>query len=150
MKTARQLALVAAVLVAACEKKTNPSAQAAGDSGAVPSMQGTMGGMGMKGMGMMPMMGAHLDSMAGMSSQQMAAMMAAHQNLMSRMLDAMGADMRSMSMTANTEWTALADSIRTDLAELPGLSGPAMAARMQAHIDRMRRLMARHQAMMKM
>jgi copper/silver efflux system protein len=55
---------------------------------------------------------------------------------------------RGMHMTADAAWTALADSVRQDLADLPGLSGDALKKRMQAHMDRMQQLMARHQGMM--
>jgi len=44
----------------------------------------------------------------------------------------------------------LSDSLRRDLADLPGLMGSALTARMQAHIGRLRRMMAMHEGMMKM
>ena len=52
-------------------------------------------------------------------------MMTTHQDLASRMMDAMGADM-------------------------PGLATGPLTTRMQAHIARMRRMMAIHEGMMKM
>jgi hypothetical protein len=106
-----------------------------------------MGGMNMQGMAMMPGMRAHMDSMVGMSPQQMQAMMATHQGMMSRMMDGMGADMRDMRMSGSPEWTALADSVKRDLAELPTLQGQALSARMRAHAERARRLMAMHEGM---
>lgn len=109
-----------------------------------------MGGMhdGMQGMGMMSMMRVHMDSMQHMSPQQMQAMMAMHQDMMSRMMDGMGTDMRGMHMAPDAAWSALSDSVRQDLAELPGLSGKALETRMQGHVDRVRRLLARHEKMM--
>ncbi len=135
--------LAAAVVLAACGQKRPAGAPA--DTAAAG-----MGGMAMtmRGMAMMPGMRAHLDSLAGMSPARMQAMMAAHQRLMSEMLDAMGADMRGMHMAADSAWMALADSVRRDLADLPGLAGPALGERMRAHLERVRRLMARHEAMM--
>ncbi len=135
--------MLALVLLAACGRKPEPS-------GAPADSAGSMAGMPIQGMQMMPMMQAHFDSMAGMPAPQMAAKMSAHQDMASRMLDAMGADMRMMNMQPDAAWTALADSVRRDLAELPGLSGEALESRMKAHIDRMRRMMARHREMMKM
>jgi hypothetical protein len=105
--------------------------------------------MGMKSMPTMWMMQAHIDSMTRMSPEQMRAMMNAHQSMTSQMLDAMGADMLAMHMAPDSGWAALRDSVRRDLADLPGLSGQPLKARMEAHAERMRRLMAMHQAMMK-
>lgn len=135
------LALVAA---AGCGQKPEATQTPAADTA------GTMWGMVMQGMQLMPMMGAHLDSVAAMRPEQMATMMATHQDMASRMLDAMGRDMRGMNMTPDAAWTALSDSIRRDLADLPGLSGELLRTRMEAHIARCRRLMSMHQAMMKM
>jgi hypothetical protein len=62
----------------------------------------------------------------------------------------MGADMRGMNMQPDSAWTALADSLRQDMAELPALSGEPLKSRMEAHIARMRRMMTMHQGMMRM
>jgi hypothetical protein len=144
MKTWSSITLAAALVLAACgrERQAAPADTAAGRAAGMQMM--------MRGMAMMPRMRAHLDSVMAMSPAQMQAMMAAHQALMSEMLDAMGADMRGMNMMADSAWNALADSVRRDLADLPSLSGPALAARMREHAERMRRLLARHEGMMKM
>jgi len=110
---------------------------------------GGMTGMNMPGIEMMAQMRTHMDSMAGMSPQQMQAMMSRHQAMMSQMLDRMGTDMRGMKMSSTTEWTALTDSVKQDLAELPDLKGQALSARMRAHADRVRRLIAAQEEMMK-
>ncbi len=107
-----------------------------------------MGGMNMQGMAMMSGMRAHMDSMMRMSPQQMQAMMARHQRMMSQRMDGMGADMRGMPVAGSPEWTALADSVKQDLAELPSLKGQARSARMRSHAERVRRLMAMHGQMM--
>jgi hypothetical protein len=99
-------------------------------------------------MQMMAGMRAHLDSMIQRSPQQMQTMMGMHQEMMSRMMDGMGADMRGMKMSGSPEWNALTDSVKQDLAELPNLEGQALSARMRAHGERVRRLMAMHQKMM--
>lgn len=44
---------------------------------------------------------------------------------------------------------ALVDSVKADLAELPGLKGQALAAKMKAHAGRVERLMAMHKGLMK-
>jgi hypothetical protein len=107
-----------------------------------------MGGMPMQGMQMMPQMRAHMDSMMRMSPQQMQAMMAMHQGMMSQMMDGMGADMRGMKMAGTPEWTALTDSVKQDLAELPNLKGQELQTRVRAHAERVRRLMEMHERMM--
>ena len=45
------------------------------------------------------------------------------------------------------EWSALTDSVKQ--AELPSLKGQALSARMRAHADRVRRLIAAHEQIMK-
>jgi hypothetical protein len=61
----------------------------------------------------------------------------------------MGGEMRQMKMPESKEWSALTDSVKQDLAELPSLKGQALSARMRAHADRVRRLIAAHEQMMK-
>lgn len=107
-----------------------------------------MGGMTMQGMQMLPQMRAHMDSMSRMSPQQMQSMMATHEGMMSRMMDGMGADMRGMNMSAAPEWSALTDSVKEDLADLPNLKGRELTARMRAHDERVKRLIAMHEQMM--
>lgn len=139
------VAVLGLLATTACGKKPD-AAQASADTA------GTMGGMQMtmQGIEMMPMMRAHMDSLGTMPPAGMAAAMAAHQDLASRMMDAMGADMRGMNMQPDAAWTALGDSLRQDLANLPGLSGEALKNRVQAHIGRMQRMLAMHEGMMKM
>jgi len=105
--------------------------------------------MGMGASDMMPMMRAHMDSMTAMSPAQMSGMMAAHDRMMSQMMDRMGADMRRMNMSADAKWSSLMDSVKADLADLPELQGKDLSARMTAHADRVRRLLAMHEGMMK-
>ena len=156
--------LMGALLVAGCnrgghESKDTGTGKAAAtvgaDTGAMRMGRMDSGGMGMsgmhdsgQGMGMMSMMRAHIDSMQRMSPAQMHAMMAMHQNMMARMMDNMGGDIRSMHMEPDAAWSALSDSVRHDLAELPRLSGKALQTRMQAHLKRVQRLLAQHERMM--
>lgn len=122
------------------------------DSGGMGMAHTDSGGMGMGNMQRMTMMSgmrAHMDSMMQMSPQQMQAMMAMHQQMMSRMMDGMGADMRNMKMSGTPEWSALTDSVKQDLADLPSLKGQQLSARMRAHTDRVKRLIAMHEKTMK-
>lgn len=151
MRMSHSALMVGALTMAGCTKGGDRAGRAADTAGMVGHMDS--GGMGMgamptHGMAMMGAMRAHMDSVGRMSPQQMQAMMAAHQALMSQMLDAMGADMRGMKMSGGPAWSALTDSVKQDLAELPNLKGEALSTRMQAHTDRVRRLMAMHQQMM--
>ena len=113
--------------------------------GNMPGMQG----MAMRSDSLMPMMRVHLDSLERTPAQFAAGMLGAHDAMMSQMLDAMGADMTGMGMKPDPAWTALTDSIKRDLADLPTPSEQALDARLKAHIDRMRRLMAMHESMMR-
>jgi len=130
------LTLVALSALACGEKKAEQSATSA--------MQSKM----MWSDSLMPMMETHLDSLAAMSPQFAAGMLSMHEAMASRMLDAMGADMTAMEMKPDPAWTALTDSIKQDLADLPAVSGRALDARLNVHIGRMRRLMAMHESMM--
>jgi hypothetical protein len=147
MRALHMMVVATAVASTACNKsKDTPPADSPGgmmDSGGM----GRMSGMGNSGM--MSMMQAHTDSMMRMNPEQMSGMMATHERMMSQMMDQMGGEMRQMKMAETPEWRALTDSVKQDLAELPGLKGKALSARMQAHADRVRRLMSAHEQMMK-
>ena len=138
------VALVVVLALVGCGRK--PGAPAAADS------TGAMAGMPMQmaGMELMPVMRAHLDSLDALTPEEIQARMTAHQDLAARMMDAMGADMRGMGMAPDSAWTALGDSLRQDLAALPGLTGGALTDRVRAHGARMRRILALHEGMMRM
>jgi hypothetical protein len=154
MKSVLWILSVGVIAVAACKggerpaERAQPTGQGPTRSMSMDSMQ--MGGnMEMGGPGRMPMMRAHMDSMMRMSPGQMSATMAAHDRMMSQMLDRMGTDMRSMKMSGDAKWNSLVDSVKADLAELPSLQGNKLSARMKAHADRVQRLLAMHEGMMK-
>jgi hypothetical protein len=135
---------------AACNKPPKPIPAAESHQGMVRVMDtGPMAprSTGNNGMGMMLMMQAHVDSMAKMTPEQMTRTMARHERMMSQMMDQMGGEMRQMRMAETPAWRALADSVRQDLAELPSLSGNALSSRMQAHAQRVGRLIAMHKRM---
>jgi hypothetical protein len=154
----RYTALAAVFAAAACGGRSEktaaggaPAGQSAGGMMPMPGMDSSKGmaGMRMHGMDMMPMMRAHVDSMARMSPEQIRAMISQHDAMISQMMDRMGADMRSMHMSGDAKWSALTDSVKRDLAELPNLKGKALADRMRDHADRVTRLMNMHDQMMK-
>lgn len=146
MRHSTGVLLGAALALGACGKAPEVAHAPAADT--ATKMAGMQ--MGMAGKDMIPLMQHHLDSLAAMSPAQMAEAMTAHEDLASRLMDGMGADMRSMSVAPDSTWTALSDSVRRDLADLPALSGDGLKRRMTAHIGRVRQLMTMHEAMVKM
>jgi hypothetical protein len=147
MKAFHMTVLVGLLAAAACNK---PKDAPAADSPSGMEMDSGMAGMPAMGSSqMMPMMQAHTDSMMRMNPEQMSGMMARHERMMSQMMDQMGSDMRQMKMPETPEWTALADSVKQDLAELPSLKGRALSTRMKAHAARVQRLLTSHEQMMK-
>ena len=145
MRTVLQLfAIGAAVALVSCGKAQEQQPQTT-----TPGRQG-MSGMSsmMKSDSLMPTMRGDIDSLVRRSSRGAAGALAAHEALTSEMLDAMGSDMTMMHMTPDAAWSALTDSVRRDLADLPSLSGRALEARVTQHAQRMRRLLDMHQHMM--
>ena len=151
--------LVGALALAGCgggRERAEQSRDSAGmmghmDSGGMGMGRMDSGGMGMGNMQGMPMMSgmrAHMDSMMRMSPQQMQAMMAMHEQMMSRMMDGVGADMRGMNMSSTPEWSALTDSVKQDLADVPNLKAQKLSTRMHAHAERVKRLIGMHEKMM--
>jgi hypothetical protein len=148
MKALHMMGVAAVLASAACNKPKD--GQAADTQSGMKMDSGQMQGMdGMGNSGMMPMMQAHTDSMMRMNPEQMSRMMATHERMMSRMMDQMGSEMRQMKMAETPEWSALTDSVKQDLAELPNLKGQALSARMRAHAGRVQRLIKAHEQMIK-
>lgn len=140
--------LVIGSAVAGCGRNENGARSADTDSMMGHMDSGGMAGMSMGSSRLMPAMRAHMDSMVGMSPQQMQAAMAGHERMMSQMMDQMGSEMRQMKMSETREWSALTDSVKQDLAELPSLTGQALSAKLRGHADRVRRLIAAHEEML--
>jgi hypothetical protein len=146
---ALQLTVIMGLLASAACNKPKDTPAADSHSGMKMDSGGMRGVAGMGGSGMMSMTPAHMDSMMRMSPEQMSGMMATHERMMSQMMDQMGGEMRQMKMSESKEWRALTDSVKQDLAELPALKGDELAARMKEHAERVQRLMAMHEGMMK-
>ena len=112
---------------------------------------GEMGGMGsmgsMESHGMMPEMRAHMRGMFGAGGDSLHRLMPMHRQMTANMLQQMDTEMRGVQM-ADSSWTALADSVRHDLTQLPGVSAVELPEFIERHRGRVERLMARHQQMM--
>ena len=100
-----------------------------------------MGMMGGGGWAMMPGGCGMLDSVGRMSANQAQSMWTMHSQMSGQMISAMMANMRSRGVAPSPQWLALRDSVQADMAELPKLKGDPLRSRMQAHADRMHRLM---------
>lgn len=159
MVIAHWAVLLGTLTVAGCGDGGNKAQPTRDKSGLMDQMDSGATGMGhrdsartgmgnMQGMPMMSNMRAHMDSMMRMSPQQMQAMMSGHEQMMSRMMDGMGADMRGMNMSGTPEWSALSDSVKRDLADLPQLEGQELSRRVRSHSERVKRLLAMHEQMM--
>jgi TolA-binding protein len=99
------------------------------------------------GMSLVLTMQAHIDSMTRMTPEQMSRGMARHQQMMAQMLEQTRGDVRHMQAPQQRQWSALTDSVKQDLAQLPSLNGTTLSTRMQAHADRVRRLLGMHKLM---
>src|SRR4051812_45322512 len=101
--------VVIAAAFAACKGQDREPGRGAGQpdnqqgmgSMKMDSMRMGRGNMGMGESAMMPMMRAHIDSMMRMSPERMTGMIAAHDRMMSQMMDRMGSDMRNMKMSGD-------------------------------------------------
>jgi hypothetical protein len=105
--------------------------------------------MNMRADSLMPAMHAHLDSLALMPGDRLRSVISAHEAMASKMLHAIGGDMTAMGVKADSAWRTLRDSVERDLADLPALRGAPLEQRVKAHIDRLKRLLAMHEIMMR-
>ena len=137
-----------------------PSANAMrGDSGAMGGMNGMMPPRGTDSMPAMPSgpsvpgmsaaMTAHMAAMKGADDAAMKSMLPEHRKMVDGMMSQMNEQMRSMKMTRTPAWSALSDSIRTDLKQMSGMSATGLAAMMPAHEMRITHLAAIHEDAMK-
>lgn len=113
----------------------------------MPAMTGMSGPAAMPGMS--AEMTAHMAEMKGADGAKMKSMLPDHRKMVAGMLATMNDQMKSMKMSATPAWTALTDSIRSDLKAMPAMSASALAAMMPAHEMRMMNLATMHEGMMK-
>lgn len=161
---------VTAMLLSACgkndqQKADSVAAAAASGAMAVPADSSAMGGMGgmakrgtdstgaMAGMsgttGMSAEMIAHMSTMKAADGAKMKSMLSEHRSMITKMLATMNDQMTQMKMPATAAWTALSDSIRSDLKKMPDQSAQALASMMPAHEMRITNLATMHDEMMK-
>jgi hypothetical protein len=136
--------------VAACgtgEPKPAQEADSAGHmvGGDVPSM-GSMGSMESKEM--MREMRAHMQAMSAAGADSLRRMLSTHRQMTANMLQQMDTEMRGMQMASDTSWSALADSVRQDLTQLPDVSSAELPGFIERHRGRVERLITRHEQMM--
>lgn len=136
--------------VAACGTPEQKPAQQA-ESAVQPAgsdMPG-MGSMGARGsQDMMREMRAHMQGMSAGGSESLLRLLPLHRQMTANLLQQMDTDMRGMQMAGDTSWTALADSVRQDLTQLPDLSAAELPGFVERHRGRVERLMMRHEEMM--
>lgn len=151
MSLSRWAPLVIALAAAACGREAERPEAASDTPGMLGHADSARSGIAAMQMQapLMSGMRAHIDSMTGVSPDRMSGMMAAHERMMSQMMDRMGADMRGMNMRSDARWNALVDSIKADLADMPSLKGAELSASMRAHGGRVQRLIDMHEGMMK-
>ena len=155
-------------LMAACGKSDGARTDSAlarsgnamrGDSGATGGMNGMMPPRGTDSMsavpsgssmpGMSAAMTAHMAAMKGADNATMKSMLPDHKKMVDGMLSQMNAQMRNMKMSATPAWSALSDTIRTDLKQMSGMSATGLAAMMPAHEMRISHLASIHEDAMK-
>lgn len=149
MKYAGSLAIAAWLLVAGCGSERQGE-EVSDDSPTDTGLGMPMGEMRMPSMDMLPGARAYIDSIARAEPRDLTVLADGHRARIERMLEAMDRDMGAMRMPADSAWRALADSVRADLSAIPELNGEPLLLRMRAHAGRMRRLLDRHESMMRM
>lgn len=145
------LVLMAATLVA-CTRTSDrpvdsaaPGASAMTDTGmSAHSMSSQAAGSG----AMMEQMRGQMQAMRAMNGDAMQAQMPMHRQMVESMMAQMTRDMTGMKVAADPRWSALMDSVRQDLARMPGMNGAALEKMMPAHDGRVTRMMEMHQKMM--
>jgi hypothetical protein len=100
----------------------------------------------MPGMLMLPRVRSALDSMVAAEGAPTGAAVTSHAELIREMVQTMERDRRDMALRADPAWSALADSVRSDLAGFAGATAPEPAA-FRAHLERVQRLLALYQGL---
>jgi hypothetical protein len=147
MVAACGMILVSALLLSGCIAE-EPQTEDAPAPAEVDAGSDAMEGMSDMQNGMMGEMMAHMQMMRGAGADSMQAMLPMHRQMVANMLAQMNREMRDMGMSADAQWNATVDSLRSDLTRMPEMSSEELQALMPAHQDRMMRLMAMHRTMM--
>lgn len=154
--------IVCAVALASCSPSNRSDASSAASStatadseNAVAHMPRMMDSANMPGMETMvasrsaDSMRAQMRMMDSMSGNQLKAMVPMHRQMAATMLSSFDDAMQRMNMTADSNWTALRDSIRQDLIHMPELTAAQLKTGMPNHEVRLMRFMKMHADMMR-
>lgn len=93
---------------------------------------------------MMEEMRATMRAMQTLSADSLHSAMPMHRQMASDMLAQMNMETSDRKMPADARWSGLMDSLRQDLARMPGMSAGELATLMPAHHGRLTRLMNLH------
>lgn len=93
---------------------------------------------------MMEEMRATMRTMQAVSADSVRTAMPMHRQMASDMLAQMNKETSDMKIPADVRWSGLMDSLRQDLARMPGMSAGELATLMPAHHGRLTRLMDLH------
>jgi hypothetical protein len=137
----RNLALL--LLVAACSKKAGSAAGTSRDSAPAESTA-AHAPMELKAMPMLPVVRAHLDSLA-QKPALMHARMGQHQAEVKHLVEAMHSDMMALGMPSDAAYEALADSVVRGSAQLGTAGGKEFNRLLLEHVDQVRRLAAMYE-----
>jgi hypothetical protein len=91
---------------------------------------------------------AHMQAMHAMHGDSLMMMMSQHGQMLGNMMTHMDREMQSMNMSPDSLRSALADSLRSDLMRMPGMSMAEMEGFMPGHQARVMRMMEMHGSMM--
>ncbi len=134
--------LLAALACGNNEQKAEPPA--ASTESSTSSMQ-DMQGMNMStSAAMMNNVQSHMQMMEGAHGDSLTNMMRTYRPMADSLLTQFNHDMQQMNIASDVQWTALSDSVRQDLMQMPQMSTAAW----QQHTGRMRSLMQMHGQMM--
>ena len=156
MEARRQSWVVIGLMLvsAACGQDASeelPAAQAAPaeqPAAAGDSMAGMAGMGGISGMQMGTEMMTHVQGMQAMHGDSLMQMAPIHGQMLGNMMAQMDREMQGMNRPVDPQWTAVADSLRNDLVQMPQMSAMDMEAFLPAHRGRITRLMEMHRSMM--
>ena len=136
-------ALVAGLVVVAACNAPKPGTEKMPATGTMMTGDSMM----MKAGPMLPALLAHLDSLASATPAMHDAAMADHDSALGGVLRAMRADLMHLGMHGDSAWEALADSVLRDEALIAAAKAPERAALLARHLERVRRLLSRYDAM---
>ena len=97
---------------------------------------------------MMEEMRATMRAMQSASGDSLRAAIPMHRQMASDMMAQMNREMAQMKITADSRWSGLMDSLRQDLARMPGINAGEVVRFLPAHHGRLTRLMDLHREVM--